>query len=279
MSRVWFRTELETVATFWRIQRRDGIALGFATHDRDLWFDGVLHRAAPGMVPSAIRKSAGFDEDSVDVGGALGDDGIAAADIDAGRFDDAVVLIGLVDWETLEAEVVLRGTMGAIHQEDGNFTATVVSRKAVLERDLVPRTSPTCRAAFCGPGCNLNPEAHALDARIAAIDADANAVTCTPPLDPALFEYGTLRWLEGPQAGLAAGIVAITPGGGLVLDLPLGGVAGGDAGGIGAAVVLRQGCDRTLATCRTRFANAINFRGEPFLPGNDLLSRYPGPAA
>ncbi len=33
---------------------------------------------------------------------------------------------------------------------------------------------------------------------------------------------------------------------------------------------------KQLATCRTRFANAVNFRGEAHLPGNDLLTRYPG---
>ena len=34
--------------------------------------------------------------------------------------------------------------------------------------------------------------------------------------------------------------------------------------------------DGLLATCAGRFANAVNFRGEPHLPGMDLLTRYPG---
>ena len=71
MSRVWFSQPLETAATFWRVIRRDGVTLGFTTHDRDLWFDGVLHRAAPGMVPSAIRRSTDFEPDSAEVQGAL----------------------------------------------------------------------------------------------------------------------------------------------------------------------------------------------------------------
>ena len=41
INRVWFDQQLETVATFWRVERRDGIALGFASHDRDLWFDEI----------------------------------------------------------------------------------------------------------------------------------------------------------------------------------------------------------------------------------------------
>jgi hypothetical protein len=38
---------------------------------------------------------------------------------------------------------------------------------------------------------------------------------------------------------------------------------------------VQEGCDHTIATCAARFGNAINFQGEPFLPGNDSLTRYP----
>ena len=43
----------------------------------------------------------------------------------------------------------------------------------------------------------------------------------------------------------------------------------------GSRAILREGCDHTFSTCSARFGNGRNFRGEPFLPGNDLLSRYP----
>ena len=45
---------------------------------------------------------------------------------------------------------------------------------------------------------------------------------------------------------------------------------------VGCRIELREGCDKRFETCVSRFANAINFRGEPHLPGNDLLTRYPG---
>ena len=52
---------------------------------------------------------------------------------------------------------------------------------------------------------------------------------------------------------------------------------GGPIGGaLGALIELIEGCDKSLATCAARFGNAINFRGEPYLPGIDLLTRYPG---
>ena len=45
---------------------------------------------------------------------------------------------------------------------------------------------------------------------------------------------------------------------------------------IGDLVEIVEGCDKMLATCAGRFGNAANFRGEPHLPGIDLLTRYPG---
>ena len=31
------------------------------------------------------------------------------------------------------------------------------------------------------------------------------------------------------------------------------------------------GCDKTFSTCYTNFNNALNFRGEPYVPGMDKL--------
>ena len=31
------------------------------------------------------------------------------------------------------------------------------------------------------------------------------------------------------------------------------------------------GCDKTFETCKTKFSNTINFRGEPYVPGTDRM--------
>jgi uncharacterized phage protein (TIGR02218 family) len=42
---------------------------------------------------------------------------------------------------------------------------------------------------------------------------------------------------------------------------------------VGDDVRLVAGCDKTLATCRDKFNNVINFRGEPFIPGPGYMVR------
>ena len=44
---------------------------------------------------------------------------------------------------------------------------------------------------------------------------------------------------------------------------------------VGDQFRIYAGCDKTLATCRDKFDNVINFRGEPFMPGNDAVFRRP----
>lgn len=271
MSRVWFDQPLDTVATFWRVMRRDGVTLGFTTHDRDLWFDGILHMANPGMVPSAIRRSADLEPDSAEVHGAFSHAAIAPEDLALGRFDGAQIMFGLVDWETLECAVLYRGAIGRVTLQSGKFTASLLSRKAELERDSVPRTSPTCRAEFCGPGCTLSAHRFEHEATLTASDAQANHITVATTVDLPLLNGGRLRWLDGPLAGLTMGVLLVD-GTTMTLADPL-----DAAPPPGTRVLLREGCDRRLETCATRFANAINFQGEPFLPGNDLVTRYPSP--
>ena len=271
MSRVWFSQGLESTAAFWRVLRRDGITLGFTTHDHDLWFDGVLHSATPGMVPSSIRRSAGFEADSAEVEGTLSHDSLSATDLSQGRFDGARVLIGLVDWESGERAVLYRGLMGSVMEEAGKFTCELQSRKVELQLDPVPRTSPSCRAQFCGPGCTLAAVRYTHEALLGTVDFMANRVTVTTEVAPATLALGTFRWLEGPHAGRTMGILAADASG-LVLDEPL-----NPALTAGLRCLVREGCDHRLDTCSTRFGNAVNFQGEPFLPGNDQIYRYPPP--
>lgn len=280
MTRIFFDRALDTVASFWRIYRRDGVTLGFTTHDRDLWFDSVLHRAAPGMVPSAIRRTSGFADDGVEVEGALSHEAISAGDMQRGRYEGARIVIGAVDWEggdwetgdweTGESAVLYRGRIAGLVEEDGGFVAQLQSAKSDLARDSIPRTSPGCRARFCDFGCTLPASRFTHRAVVTAFDREANRVSLAG-IDPTLFAQGELRWLDGPLTGLRASVLSADAQG-LVLDRPL-----DEASAAGDRASLREGCDHTIATCSARFGNAANFQGEPFLPGNDLLAQYPMP--
>ena len=86
------------LAICWRIERRDGVAIGLTDHDRDLEVDGFTYRAAPGMTPSAIVRGDGLEAATMDAKGALTSAAITERDLIAGRWDGARVGIVAVDW-------------------------------------------------------------------------------------------------------------------------------------------------------------------------------------
>ena len=268
-TRRFLTADLDTVATYWRIFRTDGVALGFTTHDRDLWFGGVRHRAGPGMLPSALRLTDDLTDDGADVTGALSHDSITEVDCAAGRFDGARMEIGVVDWQSLESAALYGGTITRMTREGAGFSAQLQSAKAAFDRDPVPRSSPGCRARFCGPGCDLPPTAYTHRAVVDGGDAGTRRIRFVDLPDPARFLHGELRWIDGPYTGQVMAILAADDQG-LALDRPI-----DDPPPAGTRAMLREGCDRTIGTCTTRFGNAANFRGEPFLPGNDMLMQYP----
>jgi hypothetical protein len=46
----------------------------------------------------------------------------------------------------------------------------------------------------------------------------------------------------------------------------------------GDAFTVTAGCDKHFATCQAKFANAVNFRGFPHMPGNDFVTAVARPA-
>jgi uncharacterized phage protein (TIGR02218 family) len=263
--------DLATVALCWRLERRDGVALGFTTHDRDLVFGGMVYRSAPGMLPSAVSVSDGFDADNVDVQGALTSDAIRAEDLRAGRWDGASVAIFMTDWETPGAEIVpvARGTLGEVSVKGAAFEAELKGPSALLERAAVEQTSPECRASLGDKRCRVDMAERVRLARVVSVDGEVVTLDAAEPSANA-YGYGRLRWIGGRNSGLESALRASAGTTVTLREPPV------FAAAVGDLVELREGCDRSLATCAARFGNAVNFRGEPHLPGMDLLTRYPG---
>lgn len=263
--------ELTTLAFCWRIGRRDGVSLGFTTHDRDLERDGLVYRAAPGMLPSAVTLSDGFDAGGLDVAGALTSDSISEADLAAGRWDGAEVRLFLADWRDPAGEILelAQGELGDVDVKGNGFEAELRGRAAGLERPAVEQTSPECRAELGDRRCRVDMARRTRVTRIiAAVDGTVEVADASAEEDS--YGFGRLRWLSGPNSGLESGILSSSGASLTLRDPPPNPPEPGEM------VEIREGCDKRFATCAGRFANAENFRGEPHLPGMDLLTRYPG---
>lgn len=260
--------ELTHLALCWRLVRRDGVALGFTSHDQPLLVDGLRHEYRPGMSASAVVLGDGVTADDMEVAGALSAGALTAADLLAGRWDGAALQLYLVDWRDPNGgrQSLAQGTLGdaAVGTgADAGFLAELIGPGAALAASVVETCSPECRAELGDARCRVNLRGRQ---RLVSVAAAAPNRVQLAGIVAADHVEGELAVIDGPQAGLVRRLLA-EQAGWLLFDEPLVLMPG-------TRVRLSEGCDKRFATCRDRFENARNFRGEPHVPGGDLLTRY-----
>lgn len=264
-----FDGALTSGALCWRLERRDGAGVALTSHDGALEIGGVRYDPAPGMTPAAIRSEMGLEARAGEVAGSLTSAAISEPDILAGRWDGAALRLFAVDWSAAGGQQIelLGGELGQVASKDGEYSADLLGAAAKLERRVCPLTSPECRAELGDARCRVDMAGRS--ARAVVLASAGNVVRLDQAID-GKFRFGRVRFLRGAANGEARVILAVDGD-----EIILRSAASVDVA-VGTPVELVEGCDKMLATCSARFGNAVNFRGEPHLPGNDLLTRYPG---
>lgn len=74
------------------------------------------------------------------------------------------------------------------------------------------------------------------------------------------YDLGTIRFTSGVNNGVSRTIKTYTPGI-ITVSMPLPNIPG-----VGDAISIYPGCDKTQSTCTSKFNNLANFRGFPYVP-------------
>jgi uncharacterized phage protein (TIGR02218 family) len=261
--------ELTSMALCWRLERLDGAGIALTSHDAALTSEEARFEPAPGITPAAVTRSLGLEPPSAEVAGALSSAALDDEDLQLGRWDGARVRLTVRDWMQPDAEPIqlLAGEIGNVSINGDGFSAELSGASAVLEGPVCPATSAECRAQLGDRKCRVDLAGRTSVARVVSVEG--GALTLDVAVDER-FVLGRLRFMSGANCGLTATVLAASGNIVELRELPRGAVESG------CRVELREGCDKRFETCVSRFANAVNFRGEPHLPGNDLLTRYPG---
>lgn len=260
---------LTSLAFCWRIERGDGAGIALTSHDRAVIRSGDTHVADPGVTPAAITRSLGLEPHSAEVAGALSARALTETDLALGRWDGARIALTAIDWTAPEGESIalLGGELGEVSVEGESFSADLNGAAARLAASPCPATSPECRAQFGDRHCRVDLAGRSTRAVVVA--SQSNGITISEAVDER-YVFGRLRYLSGANCGLETVILGVSGMQLTVRDRPRAALEAG------AVLSLREGCDKRFETCVGRYNNAANFRGEPHLPGNDLLTRYPG---
>ena len=265
----WMQTDVTTIAWCWNLTLQDGAVMGFTNHDRDLVINNITYEASSGFEPTAVDTTNDMATDNLDVTGMLDSERIKATDISNGRFDFAEVEIFLCNWAKVTDPVLIlrRGTIGRISHGKNGFQAEVRGLLEAFQQAAGLAYQKQCRAQFGDSQCGLNKAAYTFTGSVTSISQDGSFSTNLTQEDD-YFSYGVIRF-ERTGEEMEVKKYSQT-GGGISLFLPVLSFAVGDTFSVSA------GCDGNFSTCKTRFSNVFNFRGEPFIPGNDLMASYPG---
>ena len=266
-----------TLANCWVLRRSDGVVLGFTDHDRMLSFGGVDCVPAHGLDGGEVPARLGAQVETSEVLGVLHAEAITEEDILLGRYDGAVVESWRVNWKDVNQRVRLRtDTIGEIVREDGVFRAELRSAQQGLNATRGRIYQGLCDAVLGDGRCGmvLDDPAFACAATVTEIVDDHSVVVAgLAGFAEGWFGFGQAQWSDGQRSGLRDAVVNHRRGAaGDVLSF---GAAVGEWVAVGDTLNVTAGCDRRFVTCREKFANAVNFRGFPHIPGSDFVLRHP----
>lgn len=259
--------EVTTLATCWKLTRSDGVVMGFTDHDAPLSVDGLQYAAESGFTPTAVAATASLSVDNLDVEGMLDAQAITEADIMAGRYDFAEIEVFQVNArEPQTGRIFLRrGWLGEISLQNGRFVAEVRGLTQKLSQPIGQLYAPACRAELGDNRCNVAIAGFTHSGTIETVDSRSLFADSSRSEEKGYFAAGKITFTSGENAGIAMEIKAFADGVfTLALPMPYP-VAAGDSYSVQA------GCDKNFATCAQRFDNAVNFRGEPHVPGMDRM--------
>ena len=266
-----------TLCTCWRLERKDGVVLGFTDHDRVISFGGTSYAPTFGLDGSEVPDRLGAQVSTSEVLGVLASDAITEDDIMLGRYDGAKVETFRVNWAAVGQRVLLRtDTIGEIVREDGAFRAELRSAQQGLSATHGRIYQGLCDAQLGDARCgvNLSDPAFVGVATVTAVD-DAYGVSVAGlgGFAEGFFAFGAASWTDGQRQGLRDGVMSHRRIGGV--DRLRFALRVGDWVAVGDTLSVTAGCDRRFATCREKFDNAVNFRGFPHIPGSDYVLRHP----
>lgn len=260
-------SEVTTLATCWKVTQTNGTVKGFTDHDSDLVVGSVTYMASTGFNPSAISHNADMALDHLDVAGMLDSASLTEADILAGLYDFAEIEIFQVNYADLTQGTLKlrRGWLGEVSVNKGRFVAEVQGLTQRLTKTIGELYSPSCRAELGDAKCTVNLTSFTDTGTVTAVTDNRRFEASGLSEAAGFFTFGKISFTSGLNNGLSMEVKAYEPGG-IELALPMPYTVQ-----VGDGFSIVAGCDKSFATCVQRFNNAVNFRGEPHVPGTVRL--------
>lgn len=268
-----------TYAQFFVITRQDGTVKRFVVLDKDVTWRGNTYKACGSGDPTAVEAGTGTGAANMQIAGIVDSTDITAAELQAGIYDHATIEIFLADYTdgTYIPEYLHVGQLGSVSTALLGYQAEILTPGTALQQKLGTSYTPECRwtlgqnyGVSGKPGCKVNLAALTVSTSITSVTDRRSFGASGLAQATGYFDAGTMTVTSGNNAGLVREVKRFFSGGSLEVweMFPY-------TFTVGDTFTIAPGCDKTRATCISKFSNILNFGGFPDLPGIDRLNKTP----
>ena len=256
-----------TICTLWKITRKDATVFGFTDCTHDLVYDSVTYYASTGQIPSNIKTTSSLAVDNLEITSILNSSSITESDLQAGKWDLAVVEISIVNYLdlTMGKMILRKGTLGEVRNGRQSFTAELRGMTQPLQQNIGRIYTANCDAILGDARCGKVLTSFTVTGSVTTATS-AKSFNDTARNEAAgYFNGGVITWTSGNNNTYRMEVKTNNV---HVIDLQQ---SMPNPTVIGNTYSMIAGCDKTLATCRDKFNNVANFRGFPYIPGLDAM--------
>lgn len=257
-----------TLAMCWKVTRRDTQVFGFTSVDISFAYDGVVYEAATGFTPSAIDGRSDLSVPNMEVTGVLDSASITEQDLLSGVWDGAEVEIFEINYrDTSQGRMQMSsGTIGDVSAGRSTFRAELRGLTQKLQQNVGEVFTAACPANLGDARCQVDLGPLTVTGTLTAVASAREFTDSSRSEADDYFGGGLITWTGGANTGLSMEIRYFSAGVfELSLPMPL-------TVAIGDTYSLVPGCrKRLLEDCKAKFNNVVNFRGHPWVPGNDKV--------
>jgi uncharacterized phage protein (TIGR02218 family) len=246
------------------ITLKNNSQIAFTDYQQDLEINNQLYHANGVFNISAINTFNFLQPDNLNMKNFIDHQLITFEDVNLGLYENAIIKIFQVDY-TKPSKIFLmkyEGLIGEIKIENNQISAEVNGLEIKIDKNIVDIYSPNCRANLGDKKCKVDLTKFSSNCNITEIiDGRTILFNAKQKFVDGFFDYGFLLIDKQVKVEIIKHYQQS-----LILRFPL-----NIKLDLTKSYVIIAGCNKEFSCCYNKFNNALNFRGEPHLPGIEKI--------
>src|SRR5882762_2378994 len=260
-----------TICPIWKMTAQDGTITAYAQHTRVFVFGGVTYSPAPIEI-ATISSSIGLKTNSSQLIIPL-DNIVTRKNVEAGKWKSADLVLEYVNYldPSMGSTGKQIGKTGKIELIGPTVKIEFRSLSSLLSQTIGELTSPADRNAFPLSTADnvVNESSYIITRNVDVVTSNRVFTVDGAALEDNYYRYGRIKFTSGQNNSQYMEIQE-NAGNLVTLQLPM-----SDLVAHGDSVELLAGYDGSMAECRDRFSDGVNFNGENTLPGLRKALSFP----